>query len=201
MHQQINMRIIPAIIVAVVGMLVAVFLFPGDKILVVSNDPKLAKRFALATAQKSNAQLDILCLNECTLFESVSFNCDGKKSVLASMLACVLHRYNLLKLHTYNNVYMVESGSVARLDRSPFYDYVYKYVNYEFRRDRTAKVTVVLTDVTCEGMREYMKQSRTMEEECNESPAGRNATFYRFFLKLASQGNLAKDHKYMDFDA
>lgn len=195
MHQQINMRIISAIIVAVVGMLVAVFLFPGDKILVVSNDPKLSQRFA--TAQKSNAQVDILCFNECTLFESVSFNCDGEQH----MLACVLHQYNLLKLHTYKDVYMVESGSVARLDRSPFYDYVYKYVNYEFRRDRTAKITVVLTDVTCEGMREYMKQSLTMEKECNESPAGRNAMFYRFFLRLASQGNLAKDHKYMDFDA
>jgi hypothetical protein len=191
------MRIIPAIIVAVVGMLVAVFLFPGDKILVVSSDPKLSQRFALATAQKSNTQVDILCFNECTLFESVSFNCGGEKN----MLACVLHRYNLLKLHTYKDVYMVESGSVARLDRSPFYDYVYKYVNYEFRRDRTAKVTVVLTDVTCEGMREHMRESRTMEKECNESPAGRNAMFYRFFLRLASQGNLAKDHKYMDFDA
>jgi hypothetical protein len=195
MYQQINMRIIPAIIVAVVGMLVAVFLFPGDKILVVSSDPKLAQRFA--TAQKSNAQVDILCTNECTLFESVSFNCDGEQHILA----CVLHQYNLLKLHTYNNVYMVESGSVARLDRSPFDASVYKYVNREFRRDRTAKVTVVLTDVTCEGMREYMRESRTMEKECNESPAGRNAMFYQFFLKLARQGDLERDHKYMDFDA
>ena len=197
MHQQINMRIIPVIIAAVVGMLVAVFLFPGDKILVVSSDPKLAQRFALATAQKSNAQVDILCTDECTLFGSVSFNCDGEKS----MLACVLHRYNLLKLHTYNNVYMVESGLVERLDRSPFDASVYKYVNREFRRDRTAKVTVVLTDVTCEGMREHMRVSRTIEKECNESPAGRNAMVDQFFRYLASQGNIEKNLPYMDFDA
>jgi len=186
------MRIIPVIIVPLVGIIAAVCIFPTGSSLVVSNDPKLAHRFA--TAQ--NAQVDILCFNECPLFESVSFNCDGEQH----MLACALHQYNRWKMHTYNNVYIVESGSVARLDRSPFYDYVYTYVNYEFRRDHTAKVTVALTDVTCEGMREYMRQSRTMEKECNESPAGRQAMFYEFSRKVASQGNLANDHKYMDFD-
>lgn len=193
------MRILlSATIVVLVGILVASFLFPGGRILVVSSDPKLSQKFALATAQKSNAQVDILCANECKLFNSVSFNCDGEKH----MLACVLHRYNLLQLRTYKDVYIVESGSVARLERSPFDDSVYKHVNREFRRDGTAKVTVVLTDVTCEGMREYMRESRTMEKECKESPAGRNAMFYQFFLYVAvRQGNLERNLQYMDFDA
>ena len=50
-------------------------------------------------------------------------------------------------------------------------------------------------------MREHMRVSRTIEKECNESPAGRNAMVYQFFRKLANQGNIERDLPYMDFDA
>lgn len=187
-----------ATIVVAVGILVANFLSPRGKILVVSSDPKLSQRFALATAQEYNAQVDILCADECTLFRSVSFNCDGEKHVLP----CLLHRYNLLKLPMYKHVYIVESVSDGRLERSPFDDAVYKYVIRDFCRDHTAKVTVVFTDVTCEGMREHMRESRTMEKECKESPAGRTQMFNRFSQKVAvTQGNLERNLQYTDYNA
>ncbi len=41
-------------------------------------------------------------------------------------------------------------------------------------------MTVVFTDVTCEGMRNYMRASSKQEEDCMESPTGRRESFERF---------------------
>ena len=211
------MRILPLVLLLaaiVAASLLSDLLFPGDKILIVSSNPRLAKRFALATAQKSNAQVDILCVNECTMFNSVSFNCAADRRA-DDMLPCVLNWYlnwyRLLQLRTYKDVYLVESGSPLNLARTPFDDDAYTHVNREFRRNHTAKVSVVFTDVTCEGMREHMRSSRTVEEKCKQSAAGRNEMFYQFFIHVAIRqgdlyhdfrnGALYHDYQYIDYDA
>jgi len=63
-------------------------------------------------------------------------------------------------------------------------------------------VTVVFTDVTCEGMRNYMWASSKQEEDCMESPTCRRESFERFSERVGvSQVDLDHDYLYVVTEA
>jgi len=145
-----------------------------------------------------------MCANTCRLFETFSFNCASETSAVAQM-ACVPRFLMESKLRAYKDVYLVESGAPHRLDRSPFDDAVYKHVRSQLGQlgsDRGTHVTVVFTDVTCEGMRDYMRASSNQEKDCIASLDGRRESFKHFSERVGvSQGNLYRDYLYVDAEA
>ena len=104
------------------------------------------------------------------------------------------------QLRAYEAVYLVESGAPHRLNRSPFHDNaVYEHVRGQLGRDRGTHVTVVFTDVTCNGMGKHMRTSSKQEEDCLASPAGRRESFQRFSARVGVlQGDLEGDYFYVD---
>jgi hypothetical protein len=115
-------------------------------------------------------------------------------------------------LLSYESVFMIESGNPDRLSRSPFTDMmVYKHIqrhNEGSLKGLAAQglnVTVVLIDVTCEGMSRYMEKTGNPIHlgDCKASDAGRIESFQeKFYRRVAiSQGRLDLAYTHVDIEA
>jgi hypothetical protein len=133
---------------------------PAARYLIISSNVTVAIHFQLEMASMLNVPVDVMCAKTCLLFDSFSFNCASETSAI-TQIACVPRLLMLSRLRAYKDVYLVESGAPHRLDRSPFDKAVYEHVRSQLGSDRVAHVTVVFTDVTCEGMRNYMRRRKT----------------------------------------
>ena len=172
---------------------------PAAKYLVISSNVTVAVRFQREMKSMLNVPVDVMCANT-SFCRTRLFNCESETSAISQIMACVPRWSTDSRLRAYEAVYLVESGSPHRLNRSPFHDNaVYEHVRGQLGRDRGTHVTVVFTDVTCNGMGRHMRTSSKQEEDCLASPAGRRESFQRFSARVGVlQGNLEGDYFYVD---
>ena len=177
---------------------------PAAKYLIISSNETVASSFQLEMASMLDVSVDVLCANKHAglLFDTFIFNCAPESSAIARKTYIPLWRMRS-RLPAYEAVYLVESGAPHRLDRSPFHDKpVYDHVRSQLSSDRGTHVTVVFTDITCEGMSKYMHTSSKQEEDCRSSPAGRRESFKRFYERVGGlQGDLDLNYSYVDAEA
>jgi hypothetical protein len=172
---------------------------PAAKYLIISSNVTVAVHFQREMKSMLNVPVDVMCANT-SFCRNRLFNCESETSAFSQMMACVPSWSTDSRLRAYEAVYLVESGSPHRLNRSPFHDNaVYEHVRGQLGRDRGTHVTVVFTDVTCNGMGKHMRTSSKQEEDCLASPAGRRESFQRFSARVGVlQGDLEGDYFYVD---